>query len=287
MVESDASEQAPELSPAGSPAGSSEQAKSNNSRRFSSDEVADIIRLSLQDENRNSENSIDHEELVSIGKEVGVGQAQIDRAVGLLEDEHQTKDKERLLWLRFKGHCFTFVLVNLLCIFINIFTGTESFWAGYVLFGTGLFLLGHYAGLRYAPDFVEMATERTRMHAFNSPKIEVASNASVSFTVSDPSGLMQSEGMVYVNDGKLHLEYQTSDSFFGLLKSSIKYVEIDLADITQSCLKHKFWSSELVLQGRSMRIFGNAPGSSSGTLSLNISKQYHNAALNLLSQLKP
>lgn len=264
-----------------------EQAESDNSRRFSSDEVADIIRLSLQDENRNSENSIDHEELISIGKEVGVSQEQIDRAVGLLEDEHQTKDKERLLWLRFKGHCFTFVFVNLLCISINIFTGTESFWAGYVLFGTGLFLLGHYAGLRYAPDFVEMATERTRMHAFGPPQAEVAADANVNFTVSDPSGLMESEGMVYVKDGQLYLEYQTSDSVLGLLKTSIKTVEVDLAGITRSSLEHKFWSSELVLQGRSMRIFGSAPGSSSGTLRLKISKQYHSAALNLLKQLKP
>ena len=66
MAELDASELSPELSP--------EQAESDNSRRYSSDEVADIIRLSLQDENRNSENSIDHKELISIGKEVGVSQ---------------------------------------------------------------------------------------------------------------------------------------------------------------------------------------------------------------------
>lgn len=269
----------PELQP--------EQTEAENSRRYSSDEVADIIRLSLQDEQGNPENSIDHEELISIGKEVGVSQEQIDRAVGLLEDEHQTKDKERLLWLRFKGHCLTFVFVNLACISINVFTGTESFWAGYVLFGTGLFLLGHYAGLRYAPDFVEMAIERTRIHAFGHPQASVAADANVSFTVSDPSGLMESTGLVYVEDEQLHLEYQTSDSVLGLLKGNIKSVQVDLADITHSCLEHKLWSSELVLQGKSMRVFGSAPGSSSGTLRLQISKPYHSAALNLLKQLRP
>jgi hypothetical protein len=274
MAESDASEQAPE------------QAKPDNSRRYSSDEVADIIRLSLQDENRNSDNSIDHEELILIGKEVGVSQEQIAHAVGLLEDEHQTKDKERLLWLRFKGHCFTFVFVNLVCVSINVLTATESFWAGYVFFGTGLFLLGHYAGLRYAPDFVEMAIERTRIHAFGHPQLSAAADANVSFTVADPSGFMESAGLVYIKDGQLHLEYQTSDSLFGLLKTSIKSVEVNLADISQSCLEHKFWSSELVLRGNSMRVFGSAPGSSSGTLRLKISKEYHNSALNLLNQLK-
>ena len=264
----------------------SQQAKPDNSRRYSSDEVADIIRLSLQDENRNSENGIDHDELISIGKEVGVSQDQIDRAVVLLEDEHQTKDKERLLWMRFKGHCLTFAFVNLLCVSINIFTGTESFWAGYVLFGTGLFLIGHYAGLRYAPDFVEMAIERTRMHTFGQTAILVAQDATVSFTVSDPSGLMESNGLVYIKGQQLHLEYQTSDSVLGLLKTNIKSLEVDLADISHCFLEHKFWTSELILQGNSMRVFGSAPGSSSGTLRLKIGKQYHSAALNLLSQLK-
>ncbi|MFT5937888.1 MAG: hypothetical protein ACI85S_002964, partial [Pseudohongiellaceae bacterium] len=226
------------------------------------------------------------EELISIGKEVGVSQEQIIHAVALLEDEHQTKDKERLLWLRFKGHCFTFVFVNLVCVSINVLIGTESFWAGYVLFGTGLFLLGHYAGLRYAPDFVEMAIERTRIHAFGHPHLPVTADANVNFTVSDPSGFMESAGLIYIKNGQLHLEYQTSDSFFGLLKTSIKSVEVNLADISQSCLEHKFWSSELVLRGNSMRVFGSAPGSSSGTLRLKINKEYHNAALNLLSQLK-
>lgn len=290
MAESAASESSTEASAESSnelhPEPPSEQAKPENSRRYSSDEVADIIRLSLQDENRNSENSIDHEELISIGKEVGVSQAQIDRAVGLLEDEHQTKDKERRLWLRFKGHCFTFAFVNLVCVSINVFTGTESFWAGYVLFGTGLFLLGHYAGLRYAPDFVEMAIERTRLHAFGQTAILVAKDANVSFTVSDPSGLMESNGLVYIKGQQLHLEYQTSDSVLGLLKTNIKSLKVDLADISHAFLEHKFWSSELVLQGNSMLIFGSAPGSSSGTLRLKISKEYHNAALNLLSQLK-
>ena len=42
------------------------------SRRYSSDEVADIIRIGLQDETGNVANTIDHEDLIAIGKEVGV-----------------------------------------------------------------------------------------------------------------------------------------------------------------------------------------------------------------------
>lgn len=265
---------------------SADRTGSGTDRRYSSDEVADIIRLSLQDESGNLENSIDYQELLTIGKEMGVSQDQIDRASSLLEDEHQTKEKEKLLWLKFRGHCISFVFINLLCLSINIFTGTGEFWAGYVLFGTGLFLLGHYAGLRYAPEFVEMATERTRVHAFGYTPSVPTEESTVSFTVSDPSGLMESEGLVYVKDEKLIVEYQTSDSVLGLLKTGVKSIEVNLDDITQSSLEHKFWSSELVIQGKSMKIFGGAPGSSSGKLKLKVDKEFHQEALNLLAKLQ-
>jgi IclR family acetate operon transcriptional repressor len=68
-------------------------------RRYSSEEVADIIRLSLQDDSRrNSDALIDHDELMAIAKDVGVSSDQIDRAVLMLEEEQQTRDKERGLW---------------------------------------------------------------------------------------------------------------------------------------------------------------------------------------------
>ncbi|MFK7864125.1 MAG: 2TM domain-containing protein [Pseudohongiellaceae bacterium] len=260
------------------------ESEPTSQRRYSSDEVADIIRLSLQDEGGNPENNIDYQELLTIGKEMGVSQDQIDRASLLLEDEHQTKEKERLLWLKFRGHCISFVMVNLLCLSINIFTGTETFWAGYVLFGTGLFLLGHYAGLRYAPDFVEMATERTRVHAFGYAPIRPTDDANVSFTVSDPSGLMESEGLIYADDDKIVIEYQTSDSVLGLLKTNVKSVEVNMAEITATTLEHKLWSSELVLQGKNMRVFGSVPGNSAGKLKLKVSKEFHHHAQNLVTQ---
>ncbi|MDP2286217.1 MAG: 2TM domain-containing protein, partial [Pseudohongiella sp.] len=134
-----------------------------NIRRYSSEEVADIIRLSLQDESRkNSDSLIDYDELLAIAKDMGVSSEQIDRAVFMLQEEQQTREKERGLWLRFKGHVLLFAGVNLLLISINLLTGSDTFWAIYSVFGWGLFLLGHYAGLRYAPQFVEMAMQRTR-----------------------------------------------------------------------------------------------------------------------------
>jgi hypothetical protein len=100
-------------------------------------------------------------------EEFGVDDAQIDRAIRSLEEERRTKKKEQNFWQKFKDHCATSVAVMILCFIINVFTGMAVFWSGYVAFALGLFLLGHYASVRFTPEFVEMALERSRRLARN------------------------------------------------------------------------------------------------------------------------
>ena len=69
--------------------------------------------------------------------------------------------KEQNLWKKFKVQCATSVAVMILRFIINIFTGMAVFCSGYVASALGLFLLGHYAGVRFAPEFVEMTLERS------------------------------------------------------------------------------------------------------------------------------
>ncbi|PCJ22580.1 MAG: hypothetical protein COA96_13915 [SAR86 cluster bacterium] len=254
-------------------------------RRYSSDEVADIIRIGLKHESGNPDNTIDHDELISIGKEVGVNVEQIDIAVSLLEEEQKNKDKEKVLWLRFKTHSSVFIGVNLLCIVINLFSGIGNFWSAYVLLGTGIFLLGHYAGLRYAPEFLQMALDHTRHIMIDKNQGAVEDDVNVGFKVADSSGLMESEGLLFIEEGRLVIEHQTVDAVLGIIKTGIKKTEINLGDIVRANLQPKFWSSELVLQGNSLRTFRNLPGNSSGTLYLKINKQSINAALNLIDEI--
>ena len=75
--------------------------------------------------------------------------------------------KEQNLWKKFKVQCATSVAVMILRFIINIFTGMAVFWSGYVAFALGLFLLAHYASVRFTPEFVEMAQERSRRLARN------------------------------------------------------------------------------------------------------------------------
>ena len=149
----------------------------------------------------------------------------------------------------------------------------------------GLFLLGHYAGLRYAPELVQMALDRTRSMAFGRYRGVVEDDVNVSFTVAHSSGLMQSEGLLFIEEDRLVIEHQTVDAVLGIFKTGIKKTEIHFNEITNVRLEPKFWSSELVLQGRSLRTFRNLPGSSSGILYLKINRQSNTAAINLVDEI--
>lgn len=255
-------------------------------RRYSSEEVADIIRLSLKDETRHLDNSVDYEELLAIAREVGVDAENVDRAVHLLEEEQSARDKEQYLWSRFRTHCILFIGVNLLCIAINVLSNSDTFWSMYVLFGWGLFLLGHYAGLRYAPQFVELAMERTQSMANNKYQEFFADDGNVGFSLGDPMGLTETKGLVSLEDSKLLIEYQTLDSMLGVWKSRVKVVEIPLSDISAIRLERKLWSMDLIVQGRNMRALRNAPGSAGGSLRLKINCQSQTTANRLLQEAR-
>lgn len=255
-------------------------------RKYSSEEVAEIIRISLQEDSGSNEESVDYEELLAIAQEVGVDSARIDRAVDLLEDEQAARDKERYLWSRFHTHFILFIAVNLLCVVINVFDGSSTFWSLYVIFGWGLFLLGHYAGLRYAPGFVELAMERTQHVANNKYREYFEDDDIVGFTIPDPMGLTESQGIISLEDDKLLIEYQTMDCMVGFLKTRVKVTEIELENLTSARLVQGLWATELVLGGKNLRTFGNSPGSAGGKLKLKINRLSRRAAERLTRDIR-
>ena len=102
----------------------------------------------------------------------------------------------------------------------------------YVLFRWGLFLLGRYTGMRSAPQFVEFAVDRTWQLANNHYQALFEDDSNVGFTSTDTNGMSQTQGLASIEGEKLMLEYQTMDAFLGLLKSSIKVVEIPVQDLS-------------------------------------------------------
>jgi hypothetical protein len=260
--------------------------KPDPDRRYSSEEVADIIRLSLQDESRrNNDALVDYDELIAIANDVGVTSDQIDHAVYMLQEAQQTRDKERSLWLRFKAHALLFAAVNLLLIAINLLTGSDTFWAMYSVFGWGLFLLGHYAGLRYAPQFVEMAMQRARNLMDLQQQNIADTDEQVLFSTTDSLGMTETSGMLRLDAGKLVMEYQTIDALLGVVKSSVKVVEIPVSNLSAARIDQKLWSADLVLQGKSMGVLSSVPGSNRGQLRVKLNRESVLAAKVLISHI--
>ena len=272
----------PESGPRG--AATTARVSQNRQRRYSSDEAADIIRLALQSDTASADSSIDYDELLSIGREVGVTDAQIDLAVELLQEQQSAKDKEHVLWARFQAHAAIFVVINVFLFVLNLMTGMDTFWVGYVVLTWGLFLLGHYAGVRYAPEFVQMAMERTQQLSRQQVSSLVDDDPQVSFSFTDSSGLVTSEGMVSIEEGKLVVEHHKLDAVMGVIKSGVKRNEVAFTDIVSMRIEPKFWSSHLVIRGRNMQALNGMPGLTAGTVSLPLNRRAQAAGFQLVEE---
>ena len=93
------------------------------------------------------------------------------------------------------------------------------------------------------------------------------------------------DGLLSLIDDTLKIEYQTTDSVLGIFKTSVKEVEGSVEDIRQARIERKMFSSELVLQGGSLRTFRNLPGCIGGNLRIKVSRQSQLAAQNLVDEI--
>jgi hypothetical protein len=155
----------------------------------------------------------------------------------------------------------------------------------YSVFGWGLFLLGHYAGLRYAPQFVEMAMQRAR-NLMDLQQLDSAdTDEQVLFSTTDSLGMTETSGMLRLDAGKLVMEYQTIDALLGVVKSSVKVVEIPVSNLSAARIDQKLWSADLVLQGKSMGVLSSVPGSNRGQLRVKLNRESVLAAKVLISHI--
>lgn len=113
------------------------------SRRYSSGEVSDIIRLAL--ENKRGSDDVSYGDLVDIARQSGVSQDQIEAAIEYQESEGKLENaRER--WKKnekqdFLGHLRVYAIVNGALFLMNLFTG--PMWVQWPLIGWGIGLAIH------------------------------------------------------------------------------------------------------------------------------------------------
>lgn len=114
------------------------------------------------------------------------------------------------------------------------------------------------------------------------------------FTIANSDNfLMESHGIVRLEGLNIHIEYQSKDSFFGVVKTKVKELDVSLDQIQAIQFKKGFFTQSLYIQAKQMKIFGDIPGSKQAGIDLKIKRsdrktaEYLASAANLrLSELR-
>ncbi|MFQ5571620.1 MAG: hypothetical protein ACE5G0_18220 [Rhodothermales bacterium] len=109
----------------------------------------------------------------------------------------------------------------------------------------------------------------------------------VPFSISDAyEGLADVEGLARFEDDVLHLEFQTTDAFFGVLKSGINTVRLTLANLESARFSKSMFRATLTLRVRSMSLIDAIPGARRGEIKLRFARKYRDDAHTFATQLQ-
>lgn len=109
----------------------------------------------------------------------------------------------------------------------------------------------------------------------------------VPFTISNAfEGIAEVNGLARFADDVLVLEFQTKDSFFGLIKSGVREVELPIADIVAATYKKTLVGAHLQIQAAGMKALSVLPGNKGAEVRLKIARKHRPAAQELASTLR-
>lgn len=98
-------------------------------------------------------------------------------------------------------------------------------------------------------------------------------------------GLAEAEGLARFEDDTLWLEFQTKDSFIGLIKSEIKRIPLRAADLDSAKLKHKLMYSYLSLRASSLGALEQFPNRKGAEVELSFKRKYRDEVESLVSAI--
>lgn len=83
----------------------------------------------------------------------------------------------------------------------------------------------------------------------------------------------ESEGLIKFEEGRLVLEYETKDAFFGSFKSEVKEVPIMPDDVADVRYRTGIFKTELAIRARSLKTFEKVPGAKNGEVRLRFKRR--------------
>lgn len=111
-----------------------------DTRRYTNDQVSRIIRRALE---LKQADTVLHQDLVEIGRELGVSEDEIQAAV---HDEQKWQIQHRKLQRKkvgLKYHLYSYIVVNFLLLIVDLMT-PGPWWFQWSVLGWGIGLFSHY-----------------------------------------------------------------------------------------------------------------------------------------------
>lgn len=111
-----------------------------------------------------------------------------------------------------------------------------------------------------------------------------SSNRSVPFEIPDLNhGLQVAKGLFRLDKNGIELEFEIQDGILGIIKSGVRTVHLNYADLESISYKKGWFSAKIVLEATSMRIFEDLPGSEQATSTLKVKKKDREEAEKIIS----
>ena len=251
---------------------------------YTNEEVSEIIRVALRNAEVAHQDRVTHEEMLAIGKDFGLTDGDITKAFNEILRTRAKEEESSHAAIELKLHALIFVAISAFLFMVNILTDPSPrfWWAAIPTTALGIIFLCHAVLVRYVPElsnklFVNAAAASRRLAASQINSQDTGSAAT--FKIPDLyQSLAVATGIARVDEEHLHLEFETRDSVFGALKSSLKEVQIPIKDIANVRLERIFWTTKLTLQSHRLKSFEHVPGHESGKIVLVIDRQAQAAA---------
>jgi hypothetical protein len=100
----------------------------------------------------------------------------------------------------------------------------------------------------------------------------ITNEYAVPFTLPDANDFVEASGLLRYDSTGVHLEFQTKDALFGVIKSAVKSVHITHAQLRDLRYRKSWFWHYIILQTKDMKSLKDVPGAESGQVRLKIKK---------------
>jgi hypothetical protein len=114
--------------------------------------------------------------------------------------------------------------------------------------------------------------------------MEYNSNKTVPFIIPEINhGFQQAEGLLKLGKQQLELEFEVKDAILGIIKSGVRDVVIPFSNLKSIKFEKGWFSAKIILEGVSMKVFDEVPGTELATCTLKVKRKHREEAENLIS----